>query len=34
MFARIVEFFPKMDKREEFIQVVKDKVLPILKKLT
>lgn len=32
MFARILEFIPKLEKKEEFIRVVKDEVLPILKK--
>jgi len=32
MFARILEFVPKLEKKEEFIRVVKDEVLPILKK--
>ena len=32
MFARILEFVPKMEKKEEFIRVVKNEVLPILKK--
>jgi heme-degrading monooxygenase HmoA len=32
MFARIVEFIPKMEKREEFVKVMRNKVLPILKK--
>jgi len=32
MFARIVEFVPKMEKRDEFIKVLKNEVLPILKK--
>lgn len=32
MFARIVEFVPKPEKQEEFIQVLKDEVLPIIRK--
>ncbi|HEX3323324.1 MAG TPA: hypothetical protein VHR84_21655 [Terriglobales bacterium] len=32
MFARILEFVPKMEKKDEFIKVVKNEVLPILKK--
>ena len=32
MFARVLEFVPKMEKKEEFIRVVKNEVLPILKK--
>jgi quinol monooxygenase YgiN len=32
MFARILEFVPKMEKKEEFIRVVKNEVLPILRK--
>jgi quinol monooxygenase YgiN len=32
MFARILEFIPKLEKKEEFIRVVKNEVLPILKK--
>jgi quinol monooxygenase YgiN len=31
MFARIVELFPKMEKKEEFIKVMRVQVLPILK---
>jgi quinol monooxygenase YgiN len=34
MFARILEFTPKMEKKEEFIKTVKNEVLPILKKQT
>ena len=34
MFARILQFVPKMDKREELIRVIKRDVLPILKKQT
>jgi len=32
MFARILEFVPKMEKKEELIRLVKNDVLPILKK--
>ena len=32
MFARILEFVPKLEKKEEFIRVIKNEVLPILKK--
>ena len=32
MFARIVELFPKMEKKEEFLKVMRVEVLPILKK--
>jgi quinol monooxygenase YgiN len=32
MFARIVEFFPKAEKKEEFLKVIRVDVLPILKK--
>jgi quinol monooxygenase YgiN len=32
MFARIVEFIPKADKKEEVISVLRRDVLPILKK--
>jgi len=31
MFARILEFVPLMEKKDEFIRVVKKDVLPILK---
>ena len=34
MFARIVEFIPKWEKKEEFVKVVRNEVLPILKKQT
>ena len=34
MFARILEFVPKMEKKEEFVRVIKNEVLPILKKQT
>jgi hypothetical protein len=32
MFARILEFVPKMEKKEELIRLVRNEVLPILKK--
>jgi hypothetical protein len=32
MFARILEFVPKLETKEEFIRVVKNEVLPILTK--
>ena len=32
MFARILEFEVKQEKKEEFVKVVKNQVLPILKK--
>ena len=32
MFARIVEFVPKLEKKEDFLKVMKNEVLPILKK--
>ena len=32
MFARILEFVPKLEKKEQFINVFKNEVLPILKK--
>jgi quinol monooxygenase YgiN len=32
MFARILEFVPLMEKKDEFIRVVKKDVLPILRK--
>jgi heme-degrading monooxygenase HmoA len=32
MFARIVEFIPKLDGKEAFVKVVRNEVLPILKK--
>jgi hypothetical protein len=31
MFARIVEFIPKLEKKEEFVKIVRNEVLPILK---
>lgn len=32
MFARILEFVPKMEKKEELIRVVTNEILPILEK--
>ena len=32
MFARILEFEVKLEKKDEFVKVVKNQVLPILKK--
>ncbi len=32
MFARILEFVPKLEKKEDFVRVVKNEVLPILTK--
>jgi hypothetical protein len=32
MFARIVEFIPKLEKKEELVKVIRTEVLPILKK--
>jgi heme-degrading monooxygenase HmoA len=32
MFARILEFEVKLEKKEEFVNVVKNEVLPILKR--
>jgi quinol monooxygenase YgiN len=32
MFARIVEFIPKLEKKEELVKVLRNEVLPILKK--
>ena len=34
MFARIVEFIPKHEQKEEFVKVGRNEVLPILKKQT
>lgn len=34
MFARILEFEIKMEKKDEFIKVVRNEILPILKKQT
>jgi heme-degrading monooxygenase HmoA len=32
MFARIVEFIPKLEKKEELVKALRNEVLPILKK--
>ena len=32
MFARIVEFIPQLEKKEEFVKVLRNEVLPILNK--
>lgn len=32
MFARILEFVPKVEKKEELIQLVKKEVIPLLRK--
>lgn len=32
MFARVLEFTPVLDKRNEFVKTIKNEVLPILKK--
>jgi len=32
MFARVLEFVPKIDRRQELIQVIKHQILPILQK--
>jgi hypothetical protein len=32
MFARIVEFIPKLEKKEELVKVIRNEVLPILYK--
>jgi len=34
MFVRMLEFVPKFEKKDEFIKVIKDEVVPILKKQT
>ena len=34
MFARIVEFIPKAEAKEDFVKKVRNEVLPILKKQT
>jgi hypothetical protein len=34
MFARILDFEIKMEKKEEFVKIMKSQVLPILKKQT
>jgi len=32
MFARVLEFIPKFDKRDELIRIVRNEIHPILKK--
>ncbi len=32
MFARIVEFIPRAEKKQELVKVIRNEVLPILKK--
>ena len=32
MFARIMEFTPKYEKKEDFVRTVRNEILPILKK--
>jgi len=32
MFARILEIVPKLEKKDEFVRVIKNEVLPILRK--
>lgn len=32
MFARILEFTPKLEKRDEFIKTIRHEILPIMKK--
>ena len=34
MFARIVEFMPKVEEKEELVKALRNEVLPILKKQT
>jgi len=34
MFARIVEFIPRLEQKEQFVKVLQNEVLPILKKQT
>ncbi len=34
MFARIVEFIPRAEKKQELVKVIRNEVLPILKKQT
>ena len=34
MFARVVEFVPKLEKKEELVKALRNEVLPILKKQT
>lgn len=31
MFARIVELFPKMEKKDEFLRIARSQIFPILK---
>lgn len=32
MFARVLEFTPRLEKKDEFIKTVKNEILPILRK--
>ena len=32
MFARVIEFVPKYEKKDEFVKTIKNEVLPILNK--
>jgi hypothetical protein len=32
MFARMLEFIPRMERKEEFVKTVKNEILPILRK--
>jgi len=32
MFARIIEFMPKIEKKDEFVKAIRNEVLPLLKK--
>ena len=32
MFARILEFTPKFDKKDEFVKMIRKDILPIMKK--
>jgi hypothetical protein len=32
MFARILEFVPRLEKKDELVRVVKNEILPIMKK--
>jgi hypothetical protein len=32
MFARLLEFTPRMEKKDEFVKTVKNEIIPILKK--
>ena len=34
MFARMLEFTPKWEKKDEFVKVIRNEVLPILKRQT